>query len=384
MLNARASAIISAELASDHLEMWGGVECTCNRVRGRYFDQMELSGHASRLDDYEHFARLGIEALRIGLLWERHARTRSWGWFDTSLKKVQELGIRPIAGLVHHGSGPKETSLLDPLFPEKLADYAIRVADRYPWIDAYTPVNEPNTTARFSGMYGIWYPHHRSGASYLRALINQARGTVLSMRAIRRVRSDAKLIQTDDLGKISGTEELRPTWELFDLRQWLTFDLLCGCVDRHHPMYAIMRAEGLGEADILWFTENPCPPDVVGINYYVTSDRYLDHRMELYPEDRTSAEGSFIDAETVRVHGQNHRRCGEPGMRSVAPLRNSRCCDGDPPRLLGRRADSLVSGNMGRRGESAKRWSQVRWHNPLGATWLFLLESTRDLRERTL
>ena len=26
---------------------------------------------------------------------------------------------------------------------------------RYPWIDAYTPVNEPLTTARFSGLYGI-------------------------------------------------------------------------------------------------------------------------------------------------------------------------------------------------------------------------------------
>ncbi len=124
------------------------------------------------------------------------------------------------------------------------------------------------------------------------------------MRAIRPVRPNAKLIQTDDMGRISGTEELRPIWELLNLRQWLAFDLLCGCVDRHHPMFAIMRAEGIAEAELRWFVENACPPDVVGMNYYVTSDRYQDHRRELYGDDRVSAEGSFIDVEAVRVRGQ--------------------------------------------------------------------------------
>ena len=54
--------------------------------------------------------------------------------------------------------GPAYTSLADPEFPEKLAEYAGAVAKRYPWIGHYTPVNEPLTTARFSGWYGLWYP----------------------------------------------------------------------------------------------------------------------------------------------------------------------------------------------------------------------------------
>ena len=29
---------------------------------------------------------------------------------------------------------------------------------------------------------------------------------------------------------------------------------------------------------------NPCPPDIIGVNYYVTSERWLDHRTERYPE----------------------------------------------------------------------------------------------------
>jgi dTDP-4-dehydrorhamnose reductase len=201
---------------------------------------------------------------------------------------------------MHHGSGPRFTSLLDPQFPEKLAGYAATVAERYPWIDAYTPVNEPNTTARFSGLYGVWYPHRRSRQSYLRALLNQVKATVLCMEAVRRVRPDAQLIQTDDLGSISGTEELRSVWEMLNLRQWLPFDLLCGRVDRTHPMFDYMRREGISENEILWFRDHRCAPDVIGANYYVTSDRYLDHRTHWYSSGLMSSEGPFVDVEAVR------------------------------------------------------------------------------------
>jgi dTDP-4-dehydrorhamnose reductase len=283
------------------LEVWGGVEYTCNRVQDQYFDQMELSGHATRIGDYAKFRALGIRTLRVGLLWERHAAHPSWRWSDERLACLRQLEIRPIVSLLHHGSGPKGTDLLDPAFPLKFAAYAAKVAERYPWIESYTPINEPNTTARFSGMYGVWYPHGRSRATYLRALLHQLKGSVLAMEAIRRVRPDACLIQTDDIGRISGTEELRGTWELLNLRQWLPFDLLCGRIDPYHPMFAYMRTAGISEAEIDWFAEHPCPPDTIGVNYYPTSDRYLDHRVDLYPEDRRSGEGPFVDVEAVRV-----------------------------------------------------------------------------------
>ena len=108
--------------------------------------------------------------------------------------------VKPIVGLVHHGSGPRYTHLLDPSFPQRLAEYARAVAERYPHIDAYTPVNEPVTTARFSALYGFWYPHCRDDRSFVRALMHQMLGIVLAMRAIRKVNSSAQLIQTDDLG----------------------------------------------------------------------------------------------------------------------------------------------------------------------------------------
>jgi dTDP-4-dehydrorhamnose reductase len=209
--------------------------------------------------------------------------------------------IEPIVGLIHHGSGPRHTSLLDPQFPEKLAAYAGEVASRYPQIAAYTPVNEPNTTARFSGLYGIWYPHHLSLQCYLRALFVELKATVLSMRAIRRVRSDARLVQTEDVGCIWSTSQLGSLRDLLDERRWLSFDLLCGLVTRHHPLYEYMLDAGMSDEEILWFGENPCPPDTIGINYYLTSDRYLDHRIDQYPADRRSAEGPLVDIEAVRI-----------------------------------------------------------------------------------
>ena len=147
------------------LELWGGHECTVNRTRAGHKDQSRLSGHDARPEDLDLFAGLGIKAIRYPVLWERVAPDapdeRDFSWSDTRLARLQELGVRPIVGLVHHGSGPRYTNLLDPGFASGLADYAAAVAERYPWVEDWTPVNEPLTTARFSALYGHWYPHRR-------------------------------------------------------------------------------------------------------------------------------------------------------------------------------------------------------------------------------
>ena len=89
------------------LEVWGGVECTVNRVRSDYFDQLERSGHACRPEDLDLFAALGVRALRHAVLWERTApeglASADWAWADASLARLRELNVRPLVGLVHHG-----------------------------------------------------------------------------------------------------------------------------------------------------------------------------------------------------------------------------------------------------------------------------------------
>jgi dTDP-4-dehydrorhamnose reductase len=105
------------------LELWGGVECTINRVGDDYFRQLERNGHLHRPSDLERFAGLGIGAIRYPVLWEQHAPdgedlrgTIDWTWAELRLSTLRQLGVRPIVGLVHHGSGPRRTSLVDPDF----------------------------------------------------------------------------------------------------------------------------------------------------------------------------------------------------------------------------------------------------------------------------
>jgi dTDP-4-dehydrorhamnose reductase len=291
----------------DPLEMWGGVECTVNRVRDSYFTQLERSGHCARDDDLERFAALGIRAIRYPVLWERTAPDglagADWSWPERRLARLRELGIRPIVGLVHHGSGPRHTSLLDDGFAGGLAEFAAAAAERLAWVDDWTPVNEPLTTARFSALYGLWYPHARDDRSFVRALLNQCRATVLAMAAIRRVNRAARLVQTDDLSRTDGTDALAEVVGFYNERRWLAWDLLCGRVDRHHPLWRYLRDSGATAREILWFSEHPCPPDVIGANYYVTSERWLDHRVERFadrPRGR-HADTEFVDVESVRV-----------------------------------------------------------------------------------
>ena len=270
------------------LELWGGLECTVNRVQDEYFSQLDRNGHALRNCDIGRFASTGIRAIRYPVLWERTAPDgidkADWSWPDERLPALRDAGVTPIAGLIHHGSGPRDTSLLDPAFPQRLAEYAGAVAARYPWLEYYTPVNEPCTTARFAGLYGVWYPHARDDASFIQALLIQCKAVVLCMREIRKVNPNAKLVQTDDLGKTYSTPEMAEMAEFYNERRWLAWDLLCGMVGPEHALWDYLLRSGATEADLLWFRDNTCPPDIIGVNYYVTSERWLDHRPERYPQ----------------------------------------------------------------------------------------------------
>lgn len=292
------------------IELWGGIECTVNRVGDRYHDQMRWSGHDRRPEDIDRFAQLGFSALRYPVLWERMAPRSldeiDWRWSDERLLRVRAAGMSPIVGLLHHGSGPLYTSLVDDQFPELLAEYARRVAERYPWVTDWTPVNEPLTTARFSGLYGHWYPHGRETRTFVRALLNQVRGTVLAMRAIRAVNPGARLIQTEDFGRTTGTRHLRQQVMYESHRRWLSWDLLCGRVDARHPLVEDLRHAGASDEELAFLREHACPPDVFGINYYLTSDRWLDERLDLYPAWSHGGNGlvAYADVEAVRARAR--------------------------------------------------------------------------------
>ncbi|MES2458798.1 MAG: dTDP-4-dehydrorhamnose reductase [Bacteroidota bacterium] len=293
------------------MEIWGGIECTINRVKNQYFDQLDYQGHYKRKGDLKLVCDLGIKKIRYPVLWEKHQPEEdsiiNWAATASSLDYLKERNVEVIAGLVHHGCGPAFVEVMEDSFAEGLAAYAEKVALKFPWINYYTPVNEPLTTARFSALYGIWYPHKGDNASFFKMLVNECKATVLAMLAIRKVNPAAQLVQTEDLGKIHSTAVLKYQADFENQRRWLSIDLLCGYVNETHPLWNFMLDSGLKKSDLEFFITHPMPPDILGFNYYITSERFLDENTALYPAHSHGGNGvhGYADIEAVRTSQVN-------------------------------------------------------------------------------
>ncbi|HET7898145.1 MAG TPA: sugar nucleotide-binding protein, partial [Flavisolibacter sp.] len=128
-------------------------------------------------------------------------------------------------------------------------------------------------------------------------------GVVLSMQAIRKVNPQAKLVQTEDLGKTYSTKPLQYQADFENERRWITYDILCGRLNQEHPLWPYFLEHGINEEELLFFQENRCIPDVFGFNHYLTSERFLDGRLKRYPKHTHGGNGrhAYADVEAVRV-----------------------------------------------------------------------------------
>ncbi|RYY20595.1 MAG: NAD-dependent epimerase/dehydratase family protein, partial [Chitinophagaceae bacterium] len=221
------------------------------------------------------------------------------------------------------------TDLTDMEFPAKLASYAREVAMTFPWIKYYTPVNEPLTTARFSGLYGIWYPHGTSDELFARTFINQLRGIVLSMQAIREINPAAELVQTEDLSKTHSTPLLAYQAAFENERRWLTYDFLTGKVDRQHFAWKYFKKLNIGDEELQFFLDNTTPPSIAGFNYYVTSERYLDEQIHNYPKCIHGSNGIHEYADTEAARSMHMQGAGtlltEAWWRYKIPMALTEC-----------------------------------------------------------
>ncbi len=307
MLQAPEFTCPTPSLPLPNPEIWTGIECSVNRVEGQYFDQLLKNGHQTRIQDLERIAQLGIRTIRYPVIWERIAPTHpdqcDWSWTDERLQFLKDRQMNPIVGLLHHGSGPRYSTFDQLDFPEQFARFARKVAERYPWLTHYNPINEPLTTARFAGLYGHWYPHQRDDAGFCRILINQCRGIVLAMQQIRQVQPAAKLVQTEDLCITHSTKQLQYQADFDNERRWLGYDLLCGFVTDKHPLRRYLTDSGITSDELNFFIENACPPDILGLDYYLTSERYLDHEVGNYPAFLVGGNDRqlYVDVEAVRA-----------------------------------------------------------------------------------
>lgn len=89
-------------------------------------------------------------------------------------------------------------------------------------------------------------------------------------------------------------------------------------VNHNHRMWSHLQSAGISEQALGWFLDHPCPPDIIGINHYLTSERYIDETLERYPSVCIGSNGQdrYADVEAIRV--LKNGTCGIYGILQEA------------------------------------------------------------------
>lgn len=266
-------------MAPDSFTWLAGIEdtfITAPAARtGRTLDEYALTDHYARFEsDIALFAELGLKRVRYGLPWHRiNPRRGEWvfDWSDRAIERLLALGIEPIIDLVHYGLPPWiEGAWLDPDYPQHVAEYAGRVAERYRGrVHAYTPLNEPRITAWYCGRLGWWPPNARSWRGFARVLLAVCRGIVATVACLRAVDPQIVCMHVDatDLYE-AATPALEPEAARRQEIVFLALDLVTGRVRPGHALHDWLLGLGIAAAELEWFAAQAVGLDVLGINLY--------------------------------------------------------------------------------------------------------------------
>jgi beta-glucosidase len=242
---------------------------------GRTLDEYELTQHYERMhDDLALFAELGLGAVRYGIPWHRiNPRRGAWdfSWADRPLERLLDLGIKPVVDLVHYGlPGWIDDAYLHPDYPEHVAEYAARIAERFQGrIHTYTPLNEPRVAAWYCGRLGWWPPFRRSWRGFVQVMLGVCRGIVRTVERLRAIDPEIVDVHVDatDLYE-AASPDLLPEAAHRQALVFLALDLVSGRLQPGHALFEWLMAHGASSADIEWFTGHALLPSVIGINLY--------------------------------------------------------------------------------------------------------------------
>jgi beta-glucosidase/6-phospho-beta-glucosidase/beta-galactosidase len=273
-------------------------------------DQLEWTQHDRFWrDDLTLAARnLGCRWLRYSLAWNRIERDPgvfAWSWVDEKLELAQELGLKLILDLVHFGVPEWLPGAFGDIeFPEAMERFAYAFGSRYaghPVVPTICPINEPLTTAYFSGDAGLWPPHGKGLASYMRILTNLAQGFCRSTRVLRETMPGIEIILCDSLevavtNEPDSSEKTSPHLieslgidvERRMQRRHIVMDLIMGRVTENHPLREWLMSHGFISSDFDWLSRNKQQIDIIGLDYYDHTEVELLTSPEGYFRQRTN------------------------------------------------------------------------------------------------
>jgi beta-glucosidase/6-phospho-beta-glucosidase/beta-galactosidase len=320
-------------------------------------DQMDVCGHYKYWrEDFDCVDELGIHFLRCGPPLHKAflgPDRFDWEFADLTLNDLRRRDIIPIVDLCHFGVPDWVGNFQNPDFPALFAGYAAAFADRYPWVQLYTPVNEMFICAVFSGKYGWWNEQLKSDFGFVTALKHLVKANVLAMIEILKRRPDAIFIQSESSEYFhADSPDAIGHAEALNSRRFLSLDLNYGLrVDS--DMYEYLLDNGMTKEEYHFFLNHRLKQHcILGTDYYRTNE----HRV--HADGKTESAGEvFGYSEITR---QYYNRYRVPVMHTETNLRE------------------------GPTGQEAVQWLWKEWANvlrlrnvgipTLGFTWYSLTD----------
>ena len=301
-------------------------------------DEMAKCGHYTCWrDDFDCVQQLGVRFLRYGPpLYRTHLGPDryDWAFADETFTELYRRGITPIVDLCHFGVPDWIGNFQNPDFPELFEQYASAFAQRFPWVQFYTPVNEMFICALFSARYGWWNEQLTDDRSFVTALKHIVKANVLAMHAILKVRPDALFIQSEssEYFHAENPKAIKPA-EILNAMRFLSLDLNYGRrVDSE--MYEFLMDNGMTRDEYHFFLKRSLRRHcILGNDYYVTNEHRVAHDGRMRPSGEV-----FGYCEITR---QYHRRYRLPVMHTETNI------------------------SQGPNGDEAVQWLWKEWANVL-------------------
>lgn len=259
-----------------------GIENSIPTIKGGTVrvDEMEKCGHYRHWrTDFDLVQQLGVCFLRYGpplhSTWLGVDRY-DWSFADETFGELRKRDIVPIVDLCHFGVPDWIGNFQNDDFPRLFGCYATAFAERYPWVQLYTPVNEMFICAVFSALYGWWNEQLASDRAFVTALKHIVKANVLAMQGILKVRPDALFIQSESSEYFHPDCPcaIRPA-ERANARRFLSLDLNYG---RHvdSEMYEYLLDNGMKRGEYLFLMQNSLRSHcLMGNDYYITNEHLV-------------------------------------------------------------------------------------------------------------
>jgi beta-glucosidase len=290
-------------------------------------DEMESCGHYKRWrEDFALVREMGLQYLRYGPPLHRTLLgdgKHDWSFADKTFAELKRLKIIPIVDLCHFGLPDWLGNFQNPDFPECFESYARAFAQRFPWVQLYTPVNEMFICARFSAKIGWWNEQLSSDHAYVTAIKHLVKANVLAMKAILEVRPDALFIQSEssEYFHAENPDAIGPAEHLNSLR-FLPLDLNYGRrVDSE--VYEYLLDNGMTRDEYHFFLQNRLKQHcILGNDYYETNEHRVCSDMKIRPAGEIfgydEITRQYFDRFRLPVmHTETNHNEGESGQDAV-------------------------------------------------------------------